>query len=451
MNNGAIITVENLSKIYKIFDKPIDRLKESLNPLNKRYSKDFYALKDISFTIKHGETVGIIGKNGAGKSTLLKILTGVLTPSRGRVQINGKIASLLELGAGFNPEMTGLENIYLYGTLLGLNNKQINNKEKDIVEFSDVGNFIHQKVKTYSSGMLARLAFSAAVHVDPDILIVDEALSVGDIFFQQKCIMHMKKMIERGITLLFVSHSLASVKSLCNKAMYLKNGTLVAYGDTEDVCTIYQNEDGVNDKNNKKEAIARSQISLLDRKNVIFLKKNKDEINKYYRQDTSLNQKITERSGSGDLNITAFDIYDEKDNLISSCETFDKIYFRISIQAKKYVQEGACLGILCRDSRGIDIFSCNMNYYGCFLPEFKEKEKGVIEIGLSLPLLNGEYFFSAGLKPEPSYNYFYDRPFNVAHLEVRSFAKIAKEWHGGVLYVEPLNISCCRIHNSKEI
>ena len=176
---NTAIKVSHLTKIYKLYDKPIDRLKESLHPLKKKYHKDFYALSDINFEIKKGETVGIIGKNGAGKSTLLKIITGVLTPSSGHVHVNGRIASLLELGAGFNPEYTGIENIYLQGTLMGYNHEEMEAKIDDILAFADIGDFIHQPVKMYSSGMFARLAFAVAINVDPDILIVDEVLSVG--------------------------------------------------------------------------------------------------------------------------------------------------------------------------------------------------------------------------------------------------------------------------------
>ena len=183
MSEDWAIKIEHLSKVYKIFDKPTDRVKEALNPFRKRYSRDFYALNDVSLTIKKGETVGIIGKNGAGKSTILKIITGVLTPTSGSVQVNGRIASLLELGAGFNPEMTGIENIYLNGTIMGYSKEEMDDRVQDIIDFADIGEFINQPVKMYSSGMFARLAFAVNAFVEPDILIVDEALSVGDAAF----------------------------------------------------------------------------------------------------------------------------------------------------------------------------------------------------------------------------------------------------------------------------
>lgn len=242
MDNNIIIKVENISKIYKIFDKPIDRMKEALNPLKKRYSRDFYALNNVSFTIKKGESVGFIGKNGAGKSTILKILTGVLTPTNGSVTINGKVASLLELGAGFNPEMTGLENIYLNGSLMGYSDIEMDSKVNSIIEFADIGDFINQPVKMYSSGMFARLAFALNIAVEPDILIVDEALAVGDFMFQHKCIMRMKDLQKKGTTILFVTHSMQQIISTCNRAILLHHGRLIEDSyDVQKICFNYEN------------------------------------------------------------------------------------------------------------------------------------------------------------------------------------------------------------------
>ena len=226
MSEDWAIKIEHLSKVYKIFDKPTDRVKEALNPFHKRYSRDFYALNDVSLTIKKGETVGIIGKNGAGKSTILKIITGVLTPTSGSVQVNGRIASLLELGAGFNPEMTGIENIYLNGTIMGYSKEEMDDRIQDIIDFADIGEFIHQPVKMYSSGMFARLAFAVNAFVEPDILIVDEALSVGDAAFQAKCISRMKQMMCSGTTILFVTHDMYSVRAFCQRCIYLKKGSV---------------------------------------------------------------------------------------------------------------------------------------------------------------------------------------------------------------------------------
>ena len=253
------IQISNLSKAYKIFDKPTDRIKEALNPFGKRYSKDFYALHNVSVSIYKGETIGVIGKNGAGKSTLLKMITGVLTPSSGNITINGRIASLLELGAGFNPEMTGIENIYFNGTIMGYTKKEIDAKLDDILDFADIGDFIHQPVKMYSSGMFARLAFAVNVNVKPDILIVDEALSVGDVFFQNKCFKRMADLQKQGVTVLFVSHDMGSIRQLCSKCLWLDNGTKRQYGPVEEVAAAYFNEQLAERNQLHKEAVKQPQ------------------------------------------------------------------------------------------------------------------------------------------------------------------------------------------------
>ena len=239
MNNIAI-KVSNLTKVYKLYDKPIDRLKESLHPLKKQYHKDFYALNDVSFEIKKGETVGIIGKNGAGKSTLLKIITGVLTPSSGHVHTNGRISSLLELGAGFNPDYTGVENIYLQGTLMGYSHNEMESKIDEILAFADIGDFVHQPVKMYSSGMFARLAFAVAINVEPDILIVDEALSVGDMAFQAKCFNKFKEFQKLNKTILFVTHSIDLIIKYCQSAILISDGKKLLQGDTKSATEMFR-------------------------------------------------------------------------------------------------------------------------------------------------------------------------------------------------------------------
>lgn len=237
--SDVVIKVEKLSKVYKLYDKPIDRMKESLSFTKKKYNREYYALNNISFEIKKGETIGIIGTNGSGKSTLLKIITGVLTPSMGRLEVNGKISALLELGAGFNPEYTGLENIYLNGTMMGYAKEEMGKKVKPIMDFADIGEFINQPVKTYSSGMFARLAFAVAINVEPDILIVDEALSVGDTRFQIKCMDKMKQMMEGGTTVLFVSHDTNAIRRFCMKAIWINNGVMKEIGEVNRVADKY--------------------------------------------------------------------------------------------------------------------------------------------------------------------------------------------------------------------
>ena len=235
---SSIISITDLTKTYKVYEKPIDRLKESVFS-NKVYSKNFDALSHLSLEIKSGEILGIIGVNGSGKSTLLKIITGVLQPSSGSVDVRGKVAALLELGAGFNMEYTGLKNIYLNGTVMGFTKKQVDEKLQEILEFADIGDFIYQPVKTYSSGMFARLAFAVAINVEPDILVVDETLAVGDIRFQMKCIKRMKSMMDNGTTVLFVSHDTNTIRRFCTRAVWINKGVMIAEGDVNDLVDAY--------------------------------------------------------------------------------------------------------------------------------------------------------------------------------------------------------------------
>jgi ABC-type polysaccharide/polyol phosphate transport system ATPase subunit len=240
MPENIAIKVENLSKVYKLYKAPIDRMKEALHLRGKKYHKDFYALNDVSFEIKKGETVGIIGKNGSGKSTLLKIITGILSSTSGKVTVNGRISALLELGAGFNPEYTGIENIYFHGNLMGYSEEDMQARLKQILDFADIGDFIHQPVKMYSSGMFARLAFAVAINVEPDILIVDEALSVGDMAFQSKCFNKFKEFRERGITILFVTHSVDTVIKYCQSAILINEGIKIKDGPSKETVELFR-------------------------------------------------------------------------------------------------------------------------------------------------------------------------------------------------------------------
>lgn len=233
-----IIEVSGIKKRYPLYKKKRDKIREAFSITGKKYHKDFEALKGISFTVKKGECVGIIGLNGSGKSTLLKILTGVIQPTEGTVETTGKIAALLELGAGFNPEYTGLENIYLNTLLMGMTRSETDAKLTDILEFADIGDFINQPVKIYSSGMFVRLAFAIAITVDPDILIIDEALSVGDVFFQQKCYNRIRELSEKA-TVLIVSHDLNSITKFCKRLLVMNNGVLIFDGNAKDAVTEY--------------------------------------------------------------------------------------------------------------------------------------------------------------------------------------------------------------------
>lgn len=239
MAENSIIRTEKITKKYNLYAKPQDRFREAAGLTRKTLHNDFYALNDISFDVEKGETVGIIGTNGSGKSTLLKIITGVLKPTSGNVYVEGRVSALLELGAGFNQEYTGTENIYLNGRMMGYTRKEMEARVPGIIEFAEIGEFINQPVKTYSSGMFARLAFAVAINVEPDILIVDEALSVGDLFFQNKCFRKFEELRSKGVTILFVSHDISSVRQMCSRVLWIEKGVQKIFEQSDLVCDMY--------------------------------------------------------------------------------------------------------------------------------------------------------------------------------------------------------------------
>lgn len=269
MSSEIAIKVENLSKCYQIYDQPHDRLKQSIYPRlqrlggkqPKQYFREFWALKDVSFEIKKGETVGIIGRNGSGKSTLLQMICGTLNPTSGSIETHGRIAALLELGSGFNPEFTGRENVYMNASVLGLKKEETDARFDDIIAFADIGDFIEQPVKTYSSGMMVRLAFAVIAHVDADILVVDEALAVGDAFFTQKCMRFLRNFMKTG-TVLFVSHDTAAVVNLCNKAVLLEHGTVMMIGHPKNVIEQYLAK--LYETNQEVQGVSIADVSISD-------------------------------------------------------------------------------------------------------------------------------------------------------------------------------------------
>lgn len=294
-----VIKVTNLVKTYRMYEKPIHRLKEVINP-KKVLHNDFYALNNVSFTISKGETVGIIGKNGSGKSTLLKILTEVLTPTSGEVSVNGKVSALLELGAGFNPEYTGIQNIYLNGSVLGFDKKEMDEKLQEILDFAELGDFIYQPVKTYSSGMFVRLAFAVAINVEPDILIIDEALSVGDIRFQQKCFRKIEE-FKKKKTVIFVSHDMSTIINHCERAIWINEGELLADGDPIELSKRYRafmmNLDseiiGYDDNEDDEELISEEGMSFNSVANLEMFGDLKAEITGVSLQDANTEQMLT--------------------------------------------------------------------------------------------------------------------------------------------------------------
>ena len=266
----TVIRVEHIAKDYKLYDKKSDRLKETLSLTRKQYHRPFHALKDITFDAKKGEVVGIIGTNGSGKSTLLKILTGVATPTNGSYEVQGKVSALLELGAGFNSEYTGLQNIDLNGTMMGYTPEEMVSRREEIIKFADIGDYIDQPVKNYSSGMFARLAFAVAISVEPDVLIVDEALSVGDVFFQSKCFRKFDELKKKGTTILFVSHDIGAVRELCERVLWIEHGEQQMFGPSNDVCTAYFNSQmsRMNKENARVlEELKAGELSISNHKN----------------------------------------------------------------------------------------------------------------------------------------------------------------------------------------
>lgn len=270
MSSEAIIDVKGLGKCYQIYEKPRDRLLQMFFGRTGRcYYKEFWALRDINFTIPKGKVYGILGKNGAGKSTLLQIVCGTLAPTTGTVSVRGKVAALLELGSGFNPEFTGIENIYMNAQLLGLKREEVDAKLEQIIAFADIGEHVYQPVKTYSSGMFARLAFSVTIHVEPDILIVDEALSVGDAWFQHKSMARMRKLMESGCTVLFVSHSIDAVRALCDHAIWIEGGGVKMQGGVTEVTNAYMNDVFVEHNRIIMESMAEIQVGGAEADDVV--------------------------------------------------------------------------------------------------------------------------------------------------------------------------------------
>ena len=344
MNNEEYaIEIDNLTKEYKMYNRKKDRLLEIILPGYKHHNT-FVAVNNLSLKVKKGEILGILGKNGAGKSTLLKMITGVVFPTKGNIKVNGKISSMLELGAAFNMELTGYENIYQHGQVMGLTNEEIKAKEKEIIDFADIGDHLYQPVKTYSSGMFARLAFSCAINIEPEVLIVDEVLSVGDMAFQEKSITKMKEIREKGTTIIFVSHSLPSVKNFCTRAIWMQNGSIVMDGDTVEVADKYkqttidkprQEEAEKKAKGIKKEQNKNKSIEILE------VKCDKEVYNLY--EDITITVKLNnikkiKKYGAGII------IFNSKSDLITALNTVRmEKYLDENVSEIKFIIKRNCL------------------------------------------------------------------------------------------------------------
>ncbi len=380
MPKTTTIKVDNLTKLYHLYNKPQDRLKEALHPLRKSYHQEFYALDDVSFEIFKGETVAIIGKNGAGKSTLLKMITGVLTPTNGTIERDGRIASLLELGAGFNPEMTGIENIYLNGTLMGFSDREMDSKVEAILSFADIGEFIHQPVKMYSSGMFARLAFSVSINVEPDILIIDEALSVGDMAFQMKCFKKFQEFQEQGRTILFVTHALDTVIRYCTRGIVIDAGKKVCDDSAKEAVDLFKQILTGQYNPNKEEQEGKAQEILWQEsilkeqfapnKNALVYGNERAVIYDYAMLDTTQNPSVI------------FD-YDQR------CKIVMKVQFNEAIDAPIFA-------FTIKDAKGLEITGTNSLMKHHMTPLYKVGEKITIVFEQKLNLHPGKYALSLG-------------------------------------------------------
>ena len=368
------IQVQDVSKIYKLYDKPIDRLKESLSLTHKNYHKDFFALSDISFNVKKGETVGIIGTNGSGKSTVLKIITGVLQPTMGNVTVNGRISALLELGAGFNPEYSGMENIFLNGTMLGFSEEEINARLDEILSFADIGDFIHQPVKTYSSGMFVRLAFAVAINIDPEILVVDEALSVGDVFFQAKCYHKFEEFKKQGKTILFVSHDLGSISKYCDRVILLNQGVMLDEGTPKAMVDMYK--------------------QLLVHQDPVKQAEGSDTKKEDWKQGFLVNPNTLEY-GEKQAEITDFVVMDSKGLQTNTIEKGSKFQIKMRIHFHESIQQ-PIMAFTFKNIQGTEITGTNTMYEGVNVEHTDAGDECVVVFEQKMDMQGGEYLLSFG-------------------------------------------------------
>ena len=394
MQSNLAINVCDVTKIYRLYDKPIDRLKESISLTHKKYHKEFFALDKISFSVEKGSTVGIIGTNGSGKSTILKIITGVLNPTTGSVEVDGNISALLELGAGFNMDYTGIENIYMNGTMMGFSREQMEAKLPEILEFADIGDFVYQPVKTYSSGMFVRLAFALAINVEPEILIVDEALSVGDVFFQAKCYRRMEEIRKTGTTILMVTHDMGSVIKYCDKVILLNKGEFLAEGPAGEMVDLYKKilAGRMDDLEADLAKRLDSNFSDMMELNNDINKTHAKEYNGLMKEKISINPNKTEY-GDGRAEIYDLGLLDSKGeltNLLLKGEEFtirEKIRFNANIESPIFT-------FTIKDKKGTELSGTNTMFEGVEVKPVKPGDEAVVEFKQKMTLQGGEYLLS---------------------------------------------------------
>lgn len=363
------IRVENVDKVYKLYDRPSDRLREAFSLLKKKRYKEKYALNQVNMTVYQGETVGIIGTNGSGKSTILKMITGVLNPTKGNITVNGRISALLELGAGFNMEYNGIENIYLNGTMMGFSKKEIDEKMDNILSFADIGDYVYQPCKTYSSGMFVRLAFAVAINIDPEILIVDEALSVGDVFFQAKCYQKFEEFKKLGKTILFVSHDLSSISKYCDRVVLLNQGEKLGEGTPKEMIDAY--------------------------KRVLVRQYNEDEKGDNEKKAEGVNPNLLEY-GEKSAVIENYGITDEKGVKTTAIVKGSKFTIHMDVDFKEDI--GAPIfAFSIKNIKGTEITGTNTMYEKAFLEPVSKGERKQVTFTQEMNLQGGEYLLSLGV------------------------------------------------------
>lgn len=379
MEEKNAIQIIDVSKMYKLYEKASDRLKESLGLTRKKCYREHFALNHVSFDVKKGETVGIIGTNGSGKSTILKIITGVLNPTAGQVVVDGRISALLELGAGFNMEYSGLENVYLNGTMIGFSKEEIDERLEDILNFADIGDFIYQPVKTYSSGMFVRLAFAVAINIDPEILIVDEALSVGDVFFQAKCYHKFEEFKEQGKTIVFVSHDLGSVSKYCDRVILLNKGEKLDEGSPKAMVDMYKQllvkQDPVKQGSDGGSAMEEAH-------------------GESWRAGFQVNPDTLEY-GEKQAQIIDFVVIDDKGRCSNTIEKGSTFQIKIKARFHETIQE-PILAYTFKNIQGTEITGTNTMYERVSIPDSSQGKECIVTFEQKMDLQGGEYLLSFG-------------------------------------------------------
>ncbi|MCR5650142.1 MAG: ABC transporter ATP-binding protein [Lachnospiraceae bacterium] len=383
-----VIKIEHLDKMYKLYDRQNDRLRDSLGLTRKKLYHEHYALKDVNLTVRQGETVGIIGTNGSGKSTILKIITGVLSPTSGNVEIHGRLSALLELGAGFNMEFTGLENVYLNGTMSGFSKAEIDSRLQSILDFADIGEFIHQKVKTYSSGMFVRLAFAVAINIDPEILIVDEALSVGDVFFQNKCYHKFEEFKDQGKTILFVSHDLTSINKYCDRVILLDKGKKIGEGRPKEIIDMYK-------KVLVDQMDSKMSGSLAEETGNAGDEGSKDGSPDKWKHRLSLNPS-NDSYGNGIARIDDFCMTDSSGSITNTILKKDPFTVKVRVVFEGHVSE-PIVALSIKDRMGVEITGTNTMFEKIATGEYEKGDVLTVTFTQNMFLQGGEYLVSLGL------------------------------------------------------